>query len=157
MNLKKLAAVGLAGLISATVVVADGHVDPALEGAVKARQAHMQLYAFNLGMLGGMAQEKIPYDADMAAMAASNLATLGMVNQMAYWPPGSDAESIEGSRALPGLWEDFPGVMAEGEKFGAAIAALNEAAGVDLASLQGAIGPVGGSCGSCHRAYREPN
>ena len=34
---------------------------------VVARQSHMQLYAHNLGILGGMAQGKMDYDADAAA------------------------------------------------------------------------------------------
>ncbi|SMY07374.1 c-type cytochrome [Flavimaricola marinus] len=156
MKLNKTIALGVAGILSATVVFADSHVDRAIQGAINARQSHMQLYAFNLGILGGMAQEQIPYDADMAAMAAGNLATLSTVSQAAYWPPGSDSAAVEGSRALPVIWEDFAGIAAEGQKFGEAVAALNEVAGTDLDSMKAAFGPVGGSCGSCHRAYRQP-
>ena len=36
-------------------------------------------------------------------------------------------------------------------------AAMQAAAGGGLESLQGAIGPLGGSCGGCHDGYRQPN
>ena len=58
---------GLALAAATTTTLAESHVDPAIAGAIKARQAHMQLYAFNLGTLGGMAQGKIDYDADAAS------------------------------------------------------------------------------------------
>lgn len=154
MNLKKTLAIGVAGILSATVVFADSHVDRAIKSAVDARQAHMTLYNFNVGILGAMAQDQVPYDADMASMAAGNLASLTTVSQVAYWPPGSDSASFEGTRASAAIWEDFPGVMAEGEKFGEAVAAMNAVAGNGLDEMKAAFGPLGGSCSSCHRAYR---
>ena len=156
MKFKTTVALGAASLLAATFAFADSHVDPAIAGAIKARQAHMDLYAFNLGTLGAMAQENIPYDADAAAAAAGNLAMLASLNQSNYWPQGSDT-SIEGSRALPALWENIPDAIAKGEALATAAAALAEVAGTDLASLQGAFGPVGGACGDCHRAYRQSN
>ncbi len=50
----------LAGCVltfGATATMADGH----LEKAVKARQAVMQLYAYNLGQLGAMAKGEAEY------------------------------------------------------------------------------------------------
>lgn len=74
--------------------------------AVKARQSHMQLYAHNLGILGGMARGNIEYDAGAAQAAANNLAALSTLDQRSYWVPGtSNAELGEATRALPALWE----------------------------------------------------
>lgn len=142
-----------AALTFGTIAIADGHAD--LDPAVKARQAHMQLYAHNLGILGGMAQEKIPYDAAAAQNAADNMVALISINQMSYWPAGTDNASIEGTKALPALWENFDNVMAISADFSAAADGMAAAAGTDLASLQGAMQALGGSCSACHREYRQ--
>ena len=46
---------GVTALAFSTMALADGHAD--VNPAVKARQSHMQLYAHNIAILGGMAQE----------------------------------------------------------------------------------------------------
>lgn len=148
---KKIAISAVAVAIASTAVIAQ---NGDFSGAIKARKAQMYLYQHNLAILGGMAQGKIEYDADAASSAASNLASLVNLNQSTYWPAGSDSASVEGTRALPAIWEDFPGVMEESNKLIEAAAAMETAAGGGLESLQGAIGPVGGACGSCHEAYR---
>jgi len=135
-----------------SLALADGHgnVDP----AVKARQAHMQLYAHNIGILGDMAAGKADYDATAAQTAADNMVALISINQQSYWPVGTDNASIEGTKTLPALWENFDNVMAIGADFGAAADAMAEVAGTDLESLQGAMRDLGGSCSACHREYR---
>jgi cytochrome c556 len=125
--------------------------------AVKARQAQMTLYAFNLGTIGAMAQEKIPYDAEAASAAASNLASLTLLDASAMWPAGTDADSITGTRALPDLWANFPEVSTKIQTLQAAAGAMADAAGTDLAALQAAMGPLGAACGDCHKAYRVPD
>lgn len=147
---------GLAGAaLTATMVTAASHA-PDPSPAIKARQAQMQLYAFNLGTLGAMAQEKMPYDAAVASVAAKNLAALAHLDQSMMWPAGSDSDSVEGSRALPDIWANFPDVSAKGQAMKDAADAMVAAAGTDLASLQAAMGPLGASCGGCHKPYRVP-
>lgn len=144
-----------AAILVSGAAFAESHVDPAIAGAIKARQSQMTLYAFNLGVLGGMAQDKIPYDAGAASAAAANLVALLSLDQSRYWPEGSDNASVDGTRALPAIWQDEAGV---GEKAGAlkeAVAAMDAAAGMDLDSLKAAMGPLGGACGGCHKAYRQ--
>ncbi|MBD3677687.1 MAG: cytochrome c [Rhodobacteraceae bacterium] len=148
-----VAAAGVA--LAATIVVAGGHANPAVEAGVKARKAHMQLYAHNLGRLGAMAKGEAPYDSEAAASAAANLAALSRLSQQGYWPEGSSNESFENTRALPAIWNDLPGVMEKSAALTEATASLADAAGTDLASLQAAIGAVGGACGACHKAYRQ--
>jgi len=148
-----LATVGVA--IAATAVFAASHVGP-FDGAIAARQAHMRLNGHNIGVLGAMAQGKIEYNADAASAAAGNLAALAKMNQSTYWPQGSDSGANANTRALPELWNDFPGVIKISKDLVAATTAMDSAAGVSLASLQGAMGPLGGACGACHKAYRQP-
>ena len=124
--------------------------------AVKARKAHMQLYAFNLGTLGGMARGNIEYNAEAASAAASNLAALANLSQRAYWLPNTAVGDVEGSRALPAIWQDGSTAGAKGMQMAEAATALAAVAGDGLDALRGAMGPVGGACGDCHKAYRQP-
>lgn len=143
---------GLAGaLFTASPIVAQ---NADLPPAVTARKALMQLYAFNLGSLGAMAKGDVEYNAEAAQGAADNLVKLSSLAAGAMWPAGTDSAAVAGSRALPALWENFPDVMEKGGALAAAAGAMATAAGTDLASLQAAMGPLGGACGGCHKAYR---
>lgn len=145
---------GLVGAALTASMVTAASADPT--PAIKARQAQMQLYGFNLGTLGAMAQGNMPYDAATAAVAAKNLAALTHLDGAAMWPAGTDADSQFGTRALPGIWENFPDVGAKAQALQVAADAMAAAAGTDLAELQAAMGPLGGACGDCHKAYRAP-
>lgn len=148
-----LATLGVTGIAQA-----ESHASAEdLTKAVKARQATMQLYAFNLGILGNMAKGSMDYNADAASAAAGNLVKLSSQNQMAYWPKGSEQGSVEGSRALPAIWEDMEGIGKAAGDLTQAAMAMEAAAGTDLASLQGAMGGLGGACGACHKSYRASN
>lgn len=149
---RKLVVIATSVSLVAGAAWADGHV----KGAVKARQGLMQLQQYNLSQLGAMAKTTVPYDAEAASKAAGNLATLMLLDQSTFWPQGSDSSSIEGTRALPALWEKYPDVVTKATALNDAVAGLNTAAGTDLASLQAAMGPVGEACGACHKAYRKP-
>ncbi len=146
---------GLAGAaLASTALIADSHAD--LHPAVKARQAQMSLYAFNLGALGAMAKGEVDYDAEAAQGAASNLVALSTLAAGPMWAPGTDDMSVEGTRALATAWENMEDIMAKGTAMAEAASAMADAAGTDLASLQAAMGPLGGACSECHKAYRAP-
>ena len=134
---------------------AGGHLTQDQQRAMDARQAQMGLYGFNLGPLGAMVQDKMPYDAAVAAAAAANLAALATLDQSRYWVEGTDS-SVEGSRAKAEIWTDQEGVMAQVVGLRTASAALAAVAGDGLDAMKAAFGPVGQSCGSCHEAYRAP-
>ena len=141
-------AVTVAALAGAAFAAA--HADKATLAAVKARQSHMQLYAFNIGLLGGMAKGDVEYDAEAATSAATNLATLATLNQMRY----NEALGDE-TAALPAIWAEGSDVGAKAQALATATAAMQEAAGGGLDALRGAIGPVGEACGACHKANRK--
>ncbi len=153
----KLTVAGLLSFALAGSVLAASHAQMANEAAIKARQAHMSLYGFNMATLGGMAQGKIEYNADAAQAAASNIAALSALNQSAYWPQGSDSESSFDTAALPAIWENFSDVAAKGKALNEAAVAMEAVAGNGLEALQGAIRPLGGACGACHKTYRKPD
>ena len=128
-----------------------------VERAVAARQAAMKLYAFYIGQLGAMAKGAVDYDAAAADKAASSLNALASLDQSKMWPQGSGNDALgDATRALPAIWTTYPAVSEKGAAFDAAAAAMAEAAGKDLASLQAAMGPLGQSCGGCHEDFRQP-
>ncbi len=124
--------------------------------AVEARQGQFKLYAFNLGPLVQMAQGNIDYDADAAGVAAANLAALVSVDQARLWPEGSDNATIEGTRALPAIWDDLEDFASKFSDLQQAVAGLEGSAGTDLDGLRATLGPVGAACSACHEANRAP-
>lgn len=151
----------VAGLMTAgilgTSAISESHADKAVLAAVKARQAQMTLYAFNIGLLGGMAKGDIEYDAAAASAAAGNLAALSMLDQSRLWPQGSDNAALgdETTEALPVIWSADSTIGQKAKEMSEAAVAMEEAAGGGLDSLRGAMGPLGKSCGSCHETYRK--
>ncbi len=128
----------------------------AQDANVTARKALMGLYAYNLGVLGGMAQGQVPYDADQARAAATSLYHLSRSGSARMWPAGTDAASMPGqTRALPAIWENMADFGARAGALRDATEVMMNAAGTDLASLQGAMGGIGGACGACHQTFRQ--
>ena len=145
----------VAGLAIAGTAFAGGHGG---NPAVKARKAHMQLYAFNIGTLGAMAKGEAEYDADAASAAANNLATVATLSQRGYWMPGTSSDDLpDESRALPAIWESGSKAGEIGASFAEAAAALAAVAGDGKDAMAAAMGPVGKGCRDCHESYRKPN
>ncbi len=148
-----LSALTVAALASAALAASHGGELPA---PVKARQAHMSLNGFNIGVLAGMARGKIDYDAATASGAAKNLAALASMDYSRYWEPGTDSDSLAGTRALPAIWANSDDVIAKATALATATTALAGTAGDGLEALQTGLGPVGQACGACHKAYQLP-
>lgn len=139
--------------VAASAVLAQEERTPE-QLAVELRQAHMQNYARNLSTLGAMAQGNAEYDAAQAQAAADNLYHFAMIDWDYYWLPGTSSEEMEGTDALPSLWESMEDFEAKHVALQKAATALQGAAGTDLTALQAAMGGVGQACGSCHQNYR---
>lgn len=152
---KKTIALSAAIGIVASLAFAGGHSASPEDRAVKARQAKMTLYSFNLGVLGAMAKGEVAYNADAAGLAAANLAALTSVWMPGAWIEGTDNESVKGTDALPALWQNLEDVGKKGMELGAAAQKFAAVAGTDLESLRGGIGSVGDACGACHKLYRK--
>lgn len=148
---KSLTIAAGAATIFAGMAAADGHLD----GAIKARKALMQLYAFNLGQLGAMAKGEAEFDAKVAAAAANNLLAAATMDQSAMWPQGSDSTAMPGKTiAKAEIWTTYPAVVEKGKALSDAATKLAGMVG-DLDSLRAGIGAAGASCGGCHKEFRE--
>lgn len=134
---------GIAGAaLVATTAFAASHA-----GRVNAMKAQ----GAQVGVLAGMAQEKVPYDAAAASAAAAALVEAVSWDPEVLFPDGN----VDG-RALPAIWENFDDFKAKHTDLVTAAATMNEEAGKGLDALKAAMGPIGAACGACHTAYRAP-
>jgi cytochrome c556 len=139
-------AASLAVSVSAT---AQPDKDPVKE-AVKYRQSLYSVVGAHMGNLGAMARGKKPYDAASAQASADVLAALSAVASQ-----GFEIESaVEGSSALPAIWEkksEFDGIMAD---FVTNTAKLADMAGTE-GGLKKAMPGVGKTCKGCHDNFKD--
>jgi len=152
--IKKTIALSAALGVVASLALAGAHGTSPEEQAAKARQSLMTLFNFNIAILGSMAKGSTEYDADTAGLAAANLAALTTLHMPTAWMQGSDNASIEGTNALPAIWENMADVGSKYMDLGKAAKIMAGAAGTDLDGLRSTIGGVGKACGACHETYR---
>ena len=129
--------------------------DPNLK-LLKARQGEMQLRAFSVGPLFGMAKGKIEYDAALASKLANNLKTQLSLDIGGTWKQGTDVDAYPGkTTALGKIWSTYPEISNYGKKYANAVNELADAAGNGLDALKPKISAVGKTCKGCHDEFRE--
>ena len=116
------------------------------------RESIMTLVADKMGLIGGMAREEIPLDEAKFVKATHDLAALsGMLME------GFENDTIvPGSRSMPDIWsnmDDFKAKAMDFETAAKGLAAAADSGG--FASAQGLVQGTAGTCGGCHRSYRE--
>ena len=122
------------------------------EVLVKQRQSVMTLQGKYFGPMAGMAQGKVPYNADVVKRNSAFLDNLSRMAWDGFEPSTKDVKSA----ALPAVYEQQP-------KFKEAAARLeNEAHKLyevaqhgDEAAVKAQIGAVGKACGGCHESFRQ--
>ena len=151
------AAVTLAlGTCSVAALAADEYP---FKAEIKARQSFMQIYAFNLGLLGAMAKGEAEYNAELAAAAANNLLAAARMNNSAMWPAGSDssvAELADKTRAKPENWTTWPKSSEKHQALTDALTEMAAQADSGLDAVKANIGAVGKGCKGCHEDFRVP-
>ncbi|MGE4111344.1 MAG: cytochrome c [Burkholderiales bacterium] len=124
------------------------------EVLVKQRQAAMTLIGKYFGPLGGMAQGKVPYNADTVKRNAGYLAALSKMPWDGFNASTQDVKS----RALPAVYSDSAKFKDAASNFEAAVAKLASAAGSgDDEAIKGQIKAVSKTCGGCHNDFRQKN
>ncbi len=124
------------------------------EDAIKYRQSVMFIISQNAGRVGAMVQGKVPFDAKVAADSAATM------EFMAKLPWGAFGEGTEKSanptRSKPEIWTDKVKFAELAEKLQLETGKLNTAAKTgSLDNIKAAMSGVGGSCKSCHDAFRS--
>lgn len=137
-------------LIAVTATAAFAADDP-----IAVRKALMQSNGAAAGLSAGMMKKEIDYSpaAGKAAIAALHGTAEAFGD---FFPEGSDMGAD--TKASAAIWEDSEGWQAELDKFKSAAAAAVEASGragpADLEAFQAAVGPILGTCKSCHEKFQ---
>jgi len=145
---------GLAAVVAVALGLAAGAAlaQQKPEVMVKQRQAVMTLQGKYFGPMAGMAQGKVPYNADVVKRNSAFLDNLSRMAWDGFDPSTKDVKSA----ALPAIYE-------QQAKFKDAAARLeNEthklwevAQNGDEAAVKAQIGAVGKACGGCHESFRQ--
>jgi cytochrome c556 len=122
------------------------------EVLVKQRQAAMTLIGKYWGPMGGMAQGKAPFNAQLVQRNSAYLETLAKMP----WDGFDASTKGEKSAALPAVWEKAGEFKQAQERLETETAKLAQVAkGGDEAAIKAQMGAVGKACGGCHETFRE--
>lgn len=123
------------------------------EDAIKYRQGALFVMQQNFSRVAAMAAGKAPFDAKVAAESAS-VAEFTSRLPWAGFTEGTDKG--RDNRAKSEIWSEKGRFNDYAEKMQIEMAKLNAAAKTgSLDSLKTAVGAVGGSCKTCHDAFRK--
>jgi cytochrome c556 len=147
---RKFVLAGVAAAAAGFILEATAQVKP--EILVKQRQAAMTLQGKYFGPLGGMAQGKVPYNADVVQR---NAAYLEVLTKMP-WDGFDPSTRNEKTGALPAVFTDTAKFKEASERLqneASKLVAVSKSG--DEAAVKAQIGAVGKACGSCHESFRE--
>jgi cytochrome c556 len=122
------------------------------EVLVKQRQAAMTLIGKYWGPVNGMAQGKVPFNADVAARNAGYLEALSKMPWDGFNPSTKDTGAK--NRALPAIWENPDKFKEGGERLQSAAAKLAAVPKGDEEAFKSAAAEMGKVCGACHKEFR---
>ena len=150
MKRKLVAATVVASVGAAWLVAAVAQVKP--EILVKQRQAAMTLQGKYFGPLAGMAQGKLPYDANIVQRNAGYLDVLDKMPWDGFDPSTKNVKSA----ALPAIWNEPAKFKEAQERLQSEVSRLvSVSKGGDEGAVKAQIGAIGKACGNCHDNFRE--
>ncbi|MBE2275039.1 MAG: cytochrome c [Rhodobacteraceae bacterium] len=146
MKFAKIVLVTLAVVGSVAVAYAKG------ERTVPEAMARAQLMddvRTNMGVLGGMAEGKVAFDAAAAAAARDALIADADKISEAFAVQGADDPASE---AKPEIWTDWDAFLVKAGGLKSAAEAVDT---TSLDTVKAGLGGLGGACKACHQTYRE--
>ena len=145
---KSLLAAGLILAVASGAVIAQ--VKP--EILVKQRQSVMTLQGKYFGPMAGMAQGRVPYDANVVQRNAGFLDNLSRMPWDGFDPSTKDVKSA----ALPAIFTDAAKFREAGDRLQNETSKLYAMSrGGDEAAVKAQIGAIGKACGACHETFRQ--
>lgn len=122
------------------------------EDAVKYRKNSFFVMQQNFGRVAGMATGKIPFDAKVAADSAAVAEFVGRLPWVAF----GDGTDKGDTRAKPEIWKEKAKFNEYADKMNLEMSKLAVAAKTgNLDSIKAAVAATGGTCKTCHDAYRK--
>ncbi len=147
---KSLVAAGVAVAVASGVALAQ--VKP--EILVKQRQAVMTLQGKYFGPMAGMAQGKLPYDANVVQRNAGFLDNLSRMPWDGFDPSTKDVNVK--TAALPAIWSENAKFREAADRLQSETSKLYAVSrSGDEAAVKAQIGAVGKACGACHENFRQ--
>lgn len=151
---RALASMGLALTLAA---VAQSGLADDFDKELKARRSLMQIYSWNIGILGAMAKGEMPYDADVARAAADNLHAAVSMKNPTMWPKGSGRDALgDRTRAKPEIWSTYPKISEKSKGMVEAASKMASVAGDGLDAVKANMKQLGEGCKGCHEPFRAP-
>ena len=125
------------------------------EVLVKQRQSAMTLQGKYFGPLAGMAQGKVPYNAEVVARNAAYLDVLDKMPWDGFTESTKDLKDVK-TAALPAIWNEPTKFKEAQERLQSEVSKLvSVSRSGDEAAVKAQIGAVGKSCGGCHENFRQ--
>ena len=122
------------------------------EDAIKYRKSALFVMQQNFGRVAAMAAGKAPFDAKVALDSATTAEFVGKLP----WAAFGEGTDKGDTKAKPEIWLDKPKFNDYADKMQAEMAKLSVAAKTgNLDTIKVAVGGVGGTCKSCHDAFRQ--
>jgi cytochrome c556 len=147
---KSLLAAGVAVAVASGVALAQ--VKP--EILVKQRQAVMTLQGKYFGPMAGMAQGRIPYDANVVQRNAGFLDNLSRMPWDGF-DPSTKGVNVK-TAALPAIWSDNAKFREAADRLQSETSKLYAVSrSGDEAAVKAQIGALGKACGACHENFRQ--
>lgn len=145
---------GLAAVVALTLGMAAGaaFAQQKPEVLVKQRQSVMTLQGKYFGPMAGMAQGKVPYNADVVKRNAAFLDNLSRMAWDGFDPSTKDVKSA----TLPAAYEQQAKFREAGSRLEQEAHKLWQVSqSGDEAAVKAQIGAVGKACGACHNDFRQ--
>ena len=150
-------AVASMGLALAFAVTAVPGSAGEFEKVLEARQSLMQVYSFNISILGAMAKGEMAYDPEIAQAAADNLHAAVTMKNPTMWPKGSDQAALgDETRAKPEIWSTYPEIAEKSQAMQDAAAQMASVAGTSPDAVRTNMKQLGDGCKGCHESFRVP-
>lgn len=150
--MQKLASLALA-LAAATAALPAVAQFAKPEDAIKYRQSALFVMQQNFSRVAAMAAGKAPFDAKVAADSAAVAEFAGKLPWAGF---GEGTDKGRDNRAKAEIWSDKAKFNGYAEKMEAEMGKLSAAAKTgSLDSIKLAVGAVGGTCKTCHDAFRK--
>jgi cytochrome c556 len=124
------------------------------KSAIETRQGLYKVMGSQMGPIGGMLRNRVPFDAAVVARNAARIQTLSEIIPELF---NSDTRKFTATKtaALEGIWNSQADFKVKADDLGKAAAALVVAAKAgDQAATLKAAGAMGQACGKCHDNYR---
>ena len=148
------AALAAAIAIAASAGAGTAKPDPRL-GAIEQRQAEMKRLGASMKLLVGFSKGET---VDTAKVKAAGKTVRGVSQRLhRFWPKGTMA-GVGKSKARPEIWSDQAAFRRRIAELRIAAIEMDRAtASADPARVGLALGPLGGSCRSCHTSFQVKN